>query len=146
MSLPSPAAGIIGDIVVVSPADILAGKAPLNCKVQRRKDGSVSLVLSGNESSGAKGYFDGYDLRVMKTPIAASDIKEKIFSAELLSWHRPASQSPMVFVVTEMEIPLSYIVCSRYLGSDPNGMSQVKHVCFSVQQVVDAALESPAKR
>jgi hypothetical protein len=43
LSLRSLTAGIITDIAVVSPAEILTGKAPMTCEVQRRKDGSVSL-------------------------------------------------------------------------------------------------------
>jgi hypothetical protein len=134
-------AATVVDTVVVSPEEILARKIPLTCEVQRRKDGSVSLKLSVDESSGAKGYFKGFDLRVLKKPIPAPEIKERVLHEELLAWHRPSSRRIDLFVLTEDEIPKSYIIVSWSLGLDPSGRSQVKNLCFSVQAMVDEALE-----
>jgi hypothetical protein len=146
ISLPSLVGGVVAETVVVSSSDILTGKAPLACEVQRRKDGSIALVLRVNESTEVKGLFLDYDLRVLKTPSEPSAIREKVLSAEQLAWHRSASQSPMVFVVTEKEVPLAYIVGRWSLGDAPNGVSRVKQVCFSVQDLVEASQKDPTRR
>jgi hypothetical protein len=146
MSLPSLKAGATAETVVVSSSDILAGKAPFTCDVQRRKNGDFAFVLKLNASSPVNGLFVDYDLRVLKAPVSPSTIKDKLFSAEQLAWHRPASQSPMVLAVTENEVPLAYIVASWSLGDVTGGTSRVKRFFFSVQELVSASQGGPTMR
>lgn len=139
------AAGIIVETTVVSAEEIIAGKTPLACEVQRRKDGRISIKLSLKESKEVKGSFDGFDLRVMKKPLPPHEIKEKVLLAETLAWHRPFQSRAALFVLTEEEIPRGYVVASWSLGKAPNGMFQVKNVGLSVESLVDAMLPKGAR-
>lgn len=134
------AAGIIVETTVVSAEEIIAGKTPLACEVQRRKDGRISVKLSLKESKDVKGTFDGFDLRVMKTPLPPHEIKDQVVRAEPLAWHRPFPSRAAFFVLTEEEIARGYVMASWSLGKAPNGMFQVKNVALSVEALADAML------
>ena len=142
LNLPSLVAGAAVETVVASPEEILASKAWLTCEVFRRNDGNVALKVGAKAPSGGKSYFEGFDLRVFKQPIAASEVKEKVLRDDLLAWHRPSERGVVLFVLTEEELSQSYVVGHWSMGPS-NGVFQVKHVCFSVAAMVDATAKKP---
>ena len=146
LSLESFAAENVVDRMVVSAEDVLTNKAPLTCKVFRQKDGSIAFVVGVNPSSERTAHFEGFDLRVMKIPLAASEIKERLRHAELWAWHRPNSNSTFTFVLTEEEIPKSYIVGRWSLVQRSSDILQMKEVCFSIGALVMRQPEGPTRR
>jgi hypothetical protein len=146
VSLSSLKADAPAETVIVSSSDILALNAPFTCSIQRRKDGDFAILLNLSASSAVNGLFVDYDLRVLKAPASASTVKDKLFSADQLAWHRPESRSRTVLAVTEKEVPLAYIVASWSLGSSANGTPRVKRFIFSVQDLVEASQGGPTRR
>lgn len=146
LSLQSFAAETLVRTVVLSPEEIIAKKAPFTCDVFHRKDGSVALHLTAKEPSETNGSFESFDLRVLKKPIAASEIGDRLRHKELWAWHRPSSTAGIRFVLTEEEIPKSYIVGRWSLGRDSSGVLQAKDVCFSVEALVRVQPEGATSR
>lgn len=132
-------AELVTRTVVVSPEDVLAGKAPLTCSVSQRDDGRVTVGLRVPQTTKTVDRFEGFELRVLKKPIAAADIGERVLQKEFLAWRVPTTNRSTRFVLTEEEAATAYIVARWSIPPGPNETVQVKNVCFEVKALVEAS-------
>lgn len=129
-------AGIIVDVVVAPEEEVAKKTIPVTCDVVRDDAGGASVKLTLKEPFGVVGTFDSYELRVLKKPVRASELKKEFFHLDLISRRELRREKTASFKITKGELRSSYIVISSWTGRK-GGMASMRSLCLPVAALVE---------